>query len=203
MNVRAVGSAASALARKFTAQMIAPLADRGQGTPASFVSKVFELASVPADAVLHISAQGLYRCFINGTRAGADLLTPGWTNYDHRIAYQSYPVADLLKPGANRIEIWLADGWFRSQLLWKNNPIFNCYGERIGAIAEIAAGKDVLLKTDESWKSGALPVTASGIYYGEDYDARLESLEGKRRRRGAGIQDQTAGAARNRRSERA
>jgi alpha-L-rhamnosidase len=174
---KTLASLGNALSRRWSAQMIAPLSDRGQGTPASFVSKDFELASVHANATLHISAQGLYRCFINGKRVGDDLLTPGWTNYDHRIAYQSYLVAELLKAGANRIEIWLADGWFRSQLLWKNNPIFNCYGERTGAIAEIVAGKDVLLKSDESWKSGALPVTASGIYYGEDYDARLEKLK--------------------------
>jgi alpha-L-rhamnosidase len=174
---KALAALAKAQSRRWTAQMIAPLSDGGQGTPASFVSKDFELASVPADATLYISAKGLYRCFINGKRVGNDLLTPGWTNYDHRIAYQSYLVADLLKSGSNRIEIWLADGWFRSQLLWKNNPIFNCYGDRIGAIAELAAGKAALLKTDESWKSGALPVTKSGIYYGEDYDARQEKLK--------------------------
>ncbi len=61
--------------------------------------------------LLHITAQGLYRAFINGTRVGQDLLTPGWTCYDDRIAYQTYDVTDLLKPGANRIEIWLGDGW--------------------------------------------------------------------------------------------
>lgn len=162
--------------RNWVAQMISPLADRGQGTPASFVSKQFDLTSVPAEAVLHISAQGLYRCFINGKRVGNDLLTPGWTNYDDRIAYQSYPVSNHLKPGQNRIEIWLADGWWRSQLLWKQNPIFNCYGDKIGAIAEISSGAGTLLKSDDSWRSGLLPITKSGIYYGEDYDARQETL---------------------------
>lgn len=29
------------------------------------------------------------------------------------------------------------------------------------------------LSTDENWQSGLLPVTQSGIYYGEDYDARI------------------------------
>lgn len=156
--------------------MIAPLADKGQGTKASFVSKHIHLASVEPGTALHISAQGLYRCFINGSRVGDDLLTPGWTCYDDRIAYQNYDISYLLKAGENRIVIWLADGWWRSQMLWALNPIFNCWGDRIGAIAQIQIGKSILAQTDDSWKSGTLPVTKSGIYYGEDYDARLESL---------------------------
>jgi alpha-L-rhamnosidase len=165
-----------AKARKWSAQMIAPLSDRGQGTAASFVGRTFDLTAVPSEATLHISAQGLYRCFINGQRVGDDVLTPGWTNYDDRIAYQSYPIAGLLRTGSNRIDIWLADGWYRSQLLWKQNPIFNCYGDRIAAIAEIVADNKVLLFSDEKWGCGTLPITQSGIYFGEDYDARLDEL---------------------------
>jgi alpha-L-rhamnosidase len=165
-----------ARSRKWSAQMVAPLADRGQGTQASFVRRSFELETVPSVAVLHISAQGLYRCFINGRRVGDDLLTPGWTNYDHRMAYQSYGISEFLKRGENTIEIWLADGWYRSQLLWAMNPIFNCYGNRIAAIAEIVSDNAILAQTNGSWRSGLLPITKSGIYYGEDYDARLEVL---------------------------
>lgn len=159
-------------ARGWIGQMIAPLADKGQGTQASFVAKDFALTAVPASAVLHVTAQGLYRAFVNGTRVGDDLLTPGWTCYDDRMAYQSYDIAGLLKAGANRIEIWLGDGWWRSQLMWAAAPIFNCYGDRIGALAEIEAN-GVVLATDATWVSGLLPVTQSGIYYGEDYDARV------------------------------
>ena len=120
--------------------MIAPRADEGQGTAATFVAKSLELDAIEAGTTLHISAQGLYRCFINGNRVGEDLLTPGWTCYDDRIAYQSYDVSQLLKVGENRIVIWLADGWWRSQMLWALNPIYNCWGDRIGAIAQIQSG---------------------------------------------------------------
>ncbi len=161
---------------KWQAQMVAPVADRGQGTPATFVSKSFSLAHVSPETQLHISAQGLYRCFINGERVGQDLLTPGWTCYDDRIAFQTYDIAKHLKVGENKIVIWLGDGWWRSQMMWAQNPIYNCWGDRIGAIAQIEVGKDIVLCTDESWASGVLPITKSGIYYGEDYDARLEQL---------------------------
>ena len=159
------------------AHMVAPRADSGQGTPATFVSKNFSLAHVSSETLLNISAQGLYRCFINGERVGADLLTPGWTCYDDRIAFQTYNIHKHLKIGENRIEIWLGDGWWRSQMMWAQNPIYNCWGDRIGAIAQIEVGNDVVLMTDESWASGVLPITKSGIYYGEDYDARNEVLK--------------------------
>ena len=63
----------------WSAQMIRPQADQGVGTPASFVAKSFTLNSVRGTEILHISALGLYRAFINGQRVGNDLLTPGWT----------------------------------------------------------------------------------------------------------------------------
>jgi alpha-L-rhamnosidase len=160
----------------WTAEMIHPLADAGVGTPASFVAKDFTLDRVGGGEVLHISALGLYRAFINGQRVGEDLLTPGWTAYDQRLSYQSYAIADLLRAGENRIEIWLADGWLRSQMMWGAAPIFNTWGDKIAAIAELRAapGSDsTLLVTDESWDSGELPIRKSGIYFGEVFDARI------------------------------
>ncbi|MFN3274252.1 MAG: family 78 glycoside hydrolase catalytic domain [Paracoccus sp. (in: a-proteobacteria)] len=166
--------------RDWAGQMIAPLADAGAGTRASFVASDFQYDGVQHDggeAVLHISAQGLYRAFINGQRVGHDVLTPGWTCYDDRIAYQSYDVTGLLRAGTNRIEIWLGDGWYRSTLLWRDIKITDTWGDRIAAIADLVVGGKPVLSTSEGWVSGLLPVTKSGIYWGEDHDARLAQLE--------------------------
>lgn len=168
----ASGFAGSAF--QFSASMVAPSCDGGQGTAGTFLSREFWLGEVPASATLRISALGLYRAFINGHRVGDDLLTPGWTCYDDRIAYQTYDATDLLRSGDNRIEIWLGDGWYRSQLMWASNPIINCWGGKTAAIAELSAGGAPLLKTDATWKSGYTPVARNGIYFGEDYDARIE-----------------------------
>jgi alpha-L-rhamnosidase len=162
--------------RSWSALMVRPLADKGVETPASFIAKTFHLDAVGGGEVLDISALGLYRCFINGRRVGNDLLTPGWTSYDVRLSYQSYAVSDLLVPGENRIEIWLADGWLRSQLMWGKAPIFNTWGSQIAAIAELRAAlgnSTPLLVTDASWESGELPIRKSGIYFGEIFDARI------------------------------
>ncbi len=172
------GAAAASTDLPWLARMIRPLSDRGVGTPASFLRRTFELSSVGGAETLRISAFGLYRAFINGTRVGNDLLTPGWTAYDKRLSFQTYAVADLLRVGANEIEIWLADGWFRSQLMWGKAPIFNTWGDYIGAIAELRASPSAataLVLTDASWQSGELPIRKSGIYFGEEVDARVES----------------------------
>lgn len=162
---------------RWSAQMVRPTTDAGVGTPASFLRKEFNLASPTGREVLRISALGLYRAFINGKRVGDDLLTPGWTVYDRRLAFQTYAVGDLLVAGRNVIDIWLADGWYRSQMMWKDNPIYNTWGSQIAAIAELRASGEadarVLVATDSSWSSGALPVRKSGIYFGETFDARV------------------------------
>ena len=153
--------------RPWVARMVRPSSDGGVGTRAPFLRKVFALGSAPSEASLRISALGLYRCFINGVRVGNDQLTPGWTCYDERLSVQTYAVAHLLKAGENVIDIWLGDGWYRSPLMWKKTRVVNTWGEHVAAIAEISAGGQVLLATDDSWGSGLLPVLKSGIYFGE------------------------------------
>lgn len=178
MTLHKSGRGTSAIAgRIWSGQMIAPLSDAGQGTQASFVARDFTLDQVAPGTQLHLSAQGLYRAYLNGSRVGDDLLTPGWTCYDDRIAYQSYDVTALLRPGQNRLEIWLGDGWWRSQMMWAASPIYNCWGDRIAAIADLEAGGAVLLSTDGTWRSGPLPILKSGIYWGEDRDDRIAPQE--------------------------
>src|SRR3954462_6629651 len=118
--------------------MVRPAADAGVGTPATFPRKEFDLTEHSGREVLMISALGLYRAFINGKRVGNDLLTPGWTSYNKRLSYQTYPVGDLLQAGRNVIDIWLADGWYRSQMMWARNPIFNTWGSDVAALAELS-----------------------------------------------------------------
>ena len=159
------------------ATMIRPLCDGGVGTRACFVSKTFTVPSPSRTQALRISALGLYRAFVNGTRVGDDLLTPGWTSYHARLSYQTYEVGHLLRGGENIIEIWLGDGWYRSPMGWEGAQISNVWGEHVAAIAELrdAAG-EIVLSTDETWQSGLLPIHRNGIYYGETFDARNRRL---------------------------
>ncbi|UXN76034.1 family 78 glycoside hydrolase catalytic domain (plasmid) [Devosia sp. A8/3-2] len=157
-------------------KMVRPLSDKGEGTPASGLKRLFAVSKILGNEILRISALGLYRIFINGHRVGNDVLTPGWTNYDVRLSFQTYDVADLLRVGENEITIWVGDGWFRSPLMWIEERRVNVWGTRVAAIAEIRGGSghdDILVATDDSWLSGETPVRKSQIYFGEIYDARF------------------------------
>ncbi len=166
--------------RQWSAQMIRPETDAGVGGPSPFVETTLVLDADEPKATLYISALGLYRCFINGQRVSDDVLTPGWTSYQDRLSYQTYPVGQLLRRGENTITVWLGDGWLRSTLLWKGVRLTNTWGEHLGAIVEIRSGDRLLAATDANWKSGVTPILKSGIYFGEIYDARQEDQSATR-----------------------
>lgn len=158
----------------WAAKMIHPLADNGEGTAASVLGRDFAVSRVLGSESLRVSALGLYRVFINGHRVGRDALTPGWTNYDVRLSYQTYKVAHLLREGANTITIWLGDGWYRSPMMWVEERRKNVWGSRTAVIAELRVAPDrpeILVRTDEHWLSGEAPVRKSQIYFGEIFDA--------------------------------
>lgn len=178
MTLPRVAASATARPESWVARMIHPLADQGVGQAGSFVTRTFDLDAVRGTETLAITAWGLYRASINGRRVGKDVLTPGWTNYDARLAVQEYDVAELLRVGTNTIEISLGDGWFRSPLMWTGSGLANIWGDRIGALAELRARRlgEPLVVTDGSWSSGETSVRKSGIYFGEIVDARVKSV---------------------------
>ena len=116
-----------------TAQVIGGLDDPEFGGPtapgdlpgaAARFRRDFELTKAVARARLYVTALGNYRMFINGTRIGADELTPEFTNYNKRIIYQTYDVTSQLQRGENAIAALLGDGWFGSGLGWDGERFY-------------------------------------------------------------------------------
>ncbi|GAA3758207.1 alpha-L-rhamnosidase [Microbacterium kribbense] len=128
-------------------------------------------------ARLYASAHGLYEAEINGQRVGDDALSPGWTVYHARLRYYTYDVTDLLRPGLNAIGAWLGDGWYRGRLGWRT-AFRNIWGDDLSFLGQLelsyADGSREVIPTDASWRVGPSPILRSGIYDGEDYDARAE-----------------------------
>lgn len=96
--------------RDWTAQAISPVDDPGQGRAAMKVACAFTLTGLTGDEVLYATTYGVYAVFVNLVRLGPDLLAPGWTIYDARITYLTYPLAGYLREGENWVEMWLGDG---------------------------------------------------------------------------------------------
>lgn len=89
--------------------------------PVDCFLKEFSVQKPVKKARLYITACGLYEASVNGIRAGEYVLAPGCTDYRKRIQYQTYDVTGLIKAGLNRLEVLLADGWYRGSI--------GCFGQ--------------------------------------------------------------------------
>lgn len=86
-------------------------------------------------ARLYITACGLYEARLNGSRVGDFVLAPGHTDYRKKMQYQTYDVTALLKEGENRLEVQLADGWYRGSCgAW---GLLNQYGTQTKLLAQL------------------------------------------------------------------
>ncbi|MHB8635507.1 MAG: alpha-L-rhamnosidase [Fimbriimonadaceae bacterium] len=145
-----------------------------QDTPCPYFRKEFSVRGRVARARLYITAKGLYRVSIDGKPVGKGELTPGWTDFSKRVAYQTYDVTSLIKPGKHAIGMRLGNGWFCGHVAWTNQV----YGKYPSGMAMLdvdytdgSAGDSI--RTDGTWKVSGGPVTASDLLMGETCDARL------------------------------
>ena len=152
-----------------------PAGRESQHDRISVFRKDFELTEVPQDAILHITALGLYRAEINGVRVGDRFMTPGWTDYFHRVPYQSFDVTTLLHPGRNRIEIVLAGGWYCTRIatMWLAED--EIYGDtpalRLELRGTFSGRRKLITGSDETYLvSAESEFVSSDIYDGETVD---------------------------------
>jgi alpha-L-rhamnosidase len=142
----------------------------------SLLRRAFDAPHPVERARLYVTALGVYEVEINGTRVGDHVLAPGWTSYDHRLRVETFDVTGLVRPGANVIGAWLAEGWYGGKLGWDGGR--RVYGHRLALLAQLeladGATRTVATAADGTWRAHAAPIVTSGIYAGEAYDARLE-----------------------------
>lgn len=150
------------------------------GTRPLRLRKTFTAFDKPARSRLYISALGIYEAYLNGQRIGDECLAPGWTSYQHRIQFQVFDVAALLRPGSNTLVVEIAEGWYVGRLLW-GEGVKNFYGNHTGLLAQLdvfdsadSLTPSLRVTTEESWECRISPIVASGIYDGETYDLSLE-----------------------------
>ena len=146
------------------------------GTPAVLRRK-FDLPRAIRSATIYASARGLFELTLNGQRVGEDQLAPEWTDYFTRIHYRTYDVTPLLKPGANRLDALLGDGWWSGFVGWQEQR--GRYGSLENSLLvqleiELEDGSRCRISSDREWQSGTGPVLSSDIMMGEVYDARRE-----------------------------
>jgi len=136
----------------------------------------FEITKPVASARLYTTALGAYQIFVNGKRAGDEVLAPGWTDFRQRLKYQTYDVTAALTQGSNAIAALIAPGWYSTPLQWFQQP--NLYGTVPPSLIaqlriEYSDGTADWVVSDDSWKADTSPTLKAEIYDGETQDARL------------------------------
>ncbi|WP_144874511.1 alpha-L-rhamnosidase [Microbacterium sp. 1.5R] len=136
---------------------------------------------VPADVVgatLMTTAQGVHRVFVNGAGIDDHVLTPGWTAYRDRLAATATDVTALL---AGRsvvvLAVQAAGGWFTERYGFGPNAA-RFYGEQpavsLRLLLHHADGRSSEIDVEGWTVDPAPPLSASGLYAGDDWDARRE-----------------------------
>jgi alpha-L-rhamnosidase len=122
-----------------------------------------------------VTGLGNYVFYINGTRVGKDLLTPGWTHYPERLEYRVYDVTSSLKPGANCLGALLGNMWWSGGLGWQGGQKYSQGPLKFYLQLEMLFedGSREMVGTEPSWKWHDSPIVADNIYDGEIFDATL------------------------------
>ncbi|GLY14983.1 alpha-L-rhamnosidase [Kineosporia sp. NBRC 101677] len=158
-----------------TAVFISPLDDFG-GAPLLRRTFTLDEARTVTAAILRVSALGVVEPYLNGSRAGDHLLTPGWSSYEWRLRYDELDVTSLVRPGRNALGLALGNGWYRGRLGWKGTSAV--YGSQLAGYAaleieyENGERTSVVTTDDGTWRAAPSGTTANDLYDGQSIDAR-------------------------------
>lgn len=139
--------------------------------------KDFQLPKKISRAICYVSGLGQYELHINGKKIGQDWSTPGWTQYAKTVLADTYDVTGSLRTGVNAVALHIGNGMYNMETDTRGSQQTNSLGTH-KAICQIrveyADGSVATLATDQTWRWAPSPETYSGVFGGEDWDARLE-----------------------------
>lgn len=142
--------------------------------PADYYKAHFSISRKVVRARLYATALGVYFVRINDKRLPG-VLSPGFTDYDRRVAYQTYDISKYLL-AENDWEIVVGDGWYKGKIGRHNSECF--YGCQTMTLGQIVLtyddGSMEILGTDDSfgWCNDG-PIRQTDLKDGQLYDARM------------------------------
>lgn len=143
----------------------------------------FSVPEQPIRARLYATARGVYEPELNGDRVGDHELAPGWTEYHHRIQYQTYDVTGQVRAGRNTVAATVADGWWSGYVGFDPRRPARHYGDAPGFLAQLvcdfADGSRQIIATGDGWTEHDGPVRSADLMMGQFTDGRRE-LSGPR-----------------------
>ena len=137
---------------------------------APFFRKVFTVSET-AEAQIKIGSCGFYKLFINGENITKGALAPYISNPDDIVYFDRYTVK--LNEGENVIGIMLGNGFVNNPAGWVWEFDKAKFRSAPSFALELVCG-DIVIESDESFKTAPSPITFDDYRYGEHYDANLE-----------------------------
>ena len=146
------------------------------GRPAVYFRHTFEAAKPVRRALVFGSAMGHFELHLNGRRVGEDYFTPGYTDYQRTLYYNTYDVTALLQDGRNAIGGILADGWHSGAIGWKLSRNTHGCQTLFSAQLEIEYedGTHQRVVTNGNWRVSLGPILETDHLGGCIYDAQKE-----------------------------
>ncbi len=170
-----------AAAKELGAYGMKPWGDVGfigeRALPARLLRKEFTVEKGLRRATAYISGLGLSELYVNGVKAGDDVLSPNLTGYAKRVFYVTHDVTSQLKAGENALGVILGNGRYWAP---RNRVPIGTVGYDVPKLLlqldlEYADGKRESVVSDATWKVTADgPVRVNNEYDGEEYDATKE-----------------------------
>lgn len=158
--------------------------------PAPLFRKSIHIDKEIESARAFVSGLGFFEFYVNGEKAGDDVLVPNLTLYgkrddigeigimtgnnfsEYRVMYLAYDISSYLRKGENVFGAILGNGFYNPASYWCQGYGTPRFMEQI--YIKYTDGTEQLIVSDNTWKADKSPVTMDLIYDGEHYDARLE-----------------------------
>ncbi len=131
-------------------QYIGMPSDAGLDLRSPLLRNTLEVPANHGRIMAHVNSLGYHELYVNGRKAGKNVLSPGVSQLGKRSLVVTYDITDLVADGKNDILLWLGQGWF------KPTTFKAPYG---GPVAKIeidnvkGSDADILLSGDKSWKA--------------------------------------------------
>ncbi|NJL19270.1 MAG: family 78 glycoside hydrolase catalytic domain, partial [Bdellovibrionaceae bacterium] len=122
--------------------------------------KDFTLAAAPSSAYVSVHSPAYFELYVNGQKAGSDVLSPAVSNLGSTTFSRTYDVMELLKPGNNSLGLWLGKGWAPDIVV----------RAQVDAVVD---GKPFTLGTDPSWKTRTTGRSHIGQWKWGDFGGEL------------------------------
>ena len=143
--------------------------------PAPYFRKSFEGIGGRRAEIL-VTACGFYELWFNGFKFTKGALAPYISNPDHIVYYDRYDVT--MKDGENIIALLLGNGFTNSDggHVWDfDKAAFRCAPQvALSFSYKDKEGNDVIIESDESFKTAESPIRYDDYRFGEIYDAAFE-----------------------------